>query len=301
MYKIIGADQKEYGPISADQIRQWISEGRFNAQSLVCAEGSTEWKPLGSFPEFSSTAPAVFATGPTPESGPSATEEEVLARDYTLDIGECVTKSWELIKPNFWPIIGTSFLVMLVLNVINQVFGLISRPATESMIQNHQFSPGGIFMVAGTSILGMPFSTVLLGGLFRYYLKFIRGQQANISDAFSGFSHGFTKLALLGLIQGILVWVGILFCVIPGIYFATAWYFATLIVADKDMDFWPAMEYSRKVVSKHWFLVFGFLLVIGLLCVCGLIACCIGIFVTMPVGLMAIAYAYENIFVRKAS
>jgi hypothetical protein len=52
MYKIIGTDQKEYGPISADQIRQWISEGRINAQTMVQAGDDTDWKPLGDFPEF---------------------------------------------------------------------------------------------------------------------------------------------------------------------------------------------------------------------------------------------------------
>ena len=53
MYKILGTDQKEYGPVSADQLRQWIAEGRANAQTMVFTEGWTEWKPLSSLPEFS--------------------------------------------------------------------------------------------------------------------------------------------------------------------------------------------------------------------------------------------------------
>jgi hypothetical protein len=56
MYKIIGADQKQYGPVSADELRQWIAEGRVNAQTLIQAEGQTDWRPLSSFPEFASTA-----------------------------------------------------------------------------------------------------------------------------------------------------------------------------------------------------------------------------------------------------
>lgn len=52
MYKIIGIDGQPYGPVSADQIRRWIAEHRANAQTLVQNEGSTEWKPLVSFPEF---------------------------------------------------------------------------------------------------------------------------------------------------------------------------------------------------------------------------------------------------------
>jgi hypothetical protein len=51
MYKIIGADHKEYGPVSADQITQWITQGRVNAHTRAQAEGG-DWKPLGMFPEF---------------------------------------------------------------------------------------------------------------------------------------------------------------------------------------------------------------------------------------------------------
>lgn len=58
MYKIIGADQKEYGPISADQIRQWIAEGRANAQTMVQGEGQADWRPLSSYPELATYLPA---------------------------------------------------------------------------------------------------------------------------------------------------------------------------------------------------------------------------------------------------
>lgn len=63
MYKILGADQKEYGPISADNVRQWIAEGRLSGQTLTQAEGTTGWKPLSEFPEF---GPALAAKGVTP-------------------------------------------------------------------------------------------------------------------------------------------------------------------------------------------------------------------------------------------
>jgi len=52
MYKILGGDGKEYGPISADVLRQWITEGRANAQSQVQVVGSTAWVSLGQVAEF---------------------------------------------------------------------------------------------------------------------------------------------------------------------------------------------------------------------------------------------------------
>ena len=54
MYRIVGADGQQYGPVSAEEIRRWIAESRVNAQTLIQMEGSPEWKPLGSFPEFAS-------------------------------------------------------------------------------------------------------------------------------------------------------------------------------------------------------------------------------------------------------
>ena len=53
MYKIIGTDQKEYGPVSSDQIQQWLAQGRVNAQTRIQADGG-EWKTLGDLPEFPS-------------------------------------------------------------------------------------------------------------------------------------------------------------------------------------------------------------------------------------------------------
>jgi hypothetical protein len=52
MYKILGADGREYGPVAAGQLRQWITEGRANAQTQTLAPGALEWKPLGVLPEF---------------------------------------------------------------------------------------------------------------------------------------------------------------------------------------------------------------------------------------------------------
>ncbi len=51
MYKIVGVDQKEYGPVSLETLREWIAQGRANGQTIVNFEGGP-WKPLSTFPEF---------------------------------------------------------------------------------------------------------------------------------------------------------------------------------------------------------------------------------------------------------
>lgn len=52
MYRVKGADQKEYGPVTAEQVRQWIQEGRLNRYSLLQKEGDPAWKPMEQHPEF---------------------------------------------------------------------------------------------------------------------------------------------------------------------------------------------------------------------------------------------------------
>ena len=66
MYRIIGKDGQQYGPVTAEQLRGWIAENRANAQTLVQADGTQEWKPLGSFPEFAADLkpPPMSATAP---------------------------------------------------------------------------------------------------------------------------------------------------------------------------------------------------------------------------------------------
>jgi hypothetical protein len=71
-YRIVGADQKEYGPVSEEQLRQWIIEGRANAQTVVRADEGP-WKPLGTYPEFAAAlgiAPATDSSGIPPLSAP---------------------------------------------------------------------------------------------------------------------------------------------------------------------------------------------------------------------------------------
>lgn len=57
MFSIIGGDGKEYGPVSADQLRAWMAENRVTLQTQARRVGTETWAPLGSFPEFGGAAP----------------------------------------------------------------------------------------------------------------------------------------------------------------------------------------------------------------------------------------------------
>ncbi len=272
MYRIIGADGREYGPVSLEQLQRWVTEGRANSYTKIRREGTTEWKPLGEVPEFSGWTPAASAPG-SQIGGASPHDAEamaaaILAHGYSVQIGRCIGRGWDLVVANFGLSLGATILVYL------------------------------LALVAGFTGLGaLLLNFVLWGGLRWMFLKLARGQKAELADAFAGFSVAFVPLMLFSLISQVLIGLGILLCIVPGIYLAVSWLvFTELLILDKHLDFWPAMELSRKVAGHHWWQLFGLCLVCLLLQFAGTLLCVVGLFFALPVTLAATVYAYEDIF-----
>lgn len=74
MYKVIGVDGKEYGPISLDQLRQWLAQARVNGDTKVRAEDTADWQLLKTLPAladfFAQPPPIMTASGsPAKTSG----------------------------------------------------------------------------------------------------------------------------------------------------------------------------------------------------------------------------------------
>lgn len=236
--------------------------------------------------------------------------EQAIQRNVELNPGECIAKSWELFKAQFSQV----FVATLLVTVASWMVGAV---------------PYFGFFLSG-AIHG-----VLYGGLYIFFLKLIRKQKVEIADAFSGFSPIFPQLLLAGGVVSILTLlvVGILampffIAVIPSIVFmahhhgegawpifpgalaviglvvgalagmtlAMLWIFAVPLVADKKMDFWPAMELSRKVVMRRFWSVAGLVIASGVIAFIGILGCGVGILFTLPIAFGAIAFAYETLF-----
>ena len=157
MYRIIGGDQKEYGPITAEQLRQWIAEGRVSGQTSVQSEGTSEWKPLSAFPEFADMQAAIppGLNAPPAYAAQPGLGEDIFTHDYDLDIGRCVGDAWNLLKNNFGMIFGGVALFMLI-----QIFiGVLA-----------QIPYVGLVFSLGNLIITGP----LMGGVYYFLLKAIR-------------------------------------------------------------------------------------------------------------------------------
>jgi hypothetical protein len=273
MYFLIGADGREYGPFSAEQIRDWVAQGRANAHSRLRREGETAWQALKDFAEFADVS--TVSVAPPPGMPPPALSPESIAADHlshavSVDVASCITRGWALVRDNPGLTIGGTLLIVLV--------------------------SVGIGMIPVIGLVSFFINPVLVGGLMYTFTRRIRGEVPSVGDAFCGFSLAFLQLGLAGLVSTLLICVGLLLCVLPGIYLAVAYTFALPLVLDKKYDFWTAMEVSRQVANKQWWTLFGLLIVVFLINVIGILACLVGWIVAAPISIAAIMYAYEDLF-----
>ncbi len=87
MYRIQGSDNKEYGPIPAETIRQWVGERRLDAATPACLDGEGVWKPLGQFAEFAEDLAAAASRGiPIAEGTGAMASDPAAARNVALNL-----------------------------------------------------------------------------------------------------------------------------------------------------------------------------------------------------------------------
>jgi hypothetical protein len=225
-YFMIGGDKREYGPFEAEQIRQFLRENRANGETLLRLEGETDWKPLRAFTELQ------VEGGPPPIPNWATTQSTRLeARDTTISVGHSFARAWHLVSDHFGAVFGATFLVWLAF--------------TASM-----YAPC-------FGMLAMLFYGPLFGGLYMFFLKLIREGDAAPGDVFALSANSAMPLMITGLFSLILVQLGTIACILPGIYLFIAWLFCLPLVADRGLTFWDALETSRRAATRHWFKIFA--------------------------------------------
>jgi len=326
MFTILGSDGKEYGPVTADKLREWIAGGRANGQTKVRRAGETEWKLLAEIPELAQPGsggdlppPATAVAGtpgpvaaavpqshpviPVPMTGDASTiAADLINRSPKIDVFDCLARSFDLWKNNFWPLVGVTLLIFLVQGIIGFIplLGMVAR-----ILLN------GVFAA----------------GLYYYYIGKIRSEPREVGDAFAGFSKGFVPLMAASVLITVLtmavilpsaapfffflikaalhqhpvmpVFTPVLFlgCAVGGLlalFLSISWTFTFALIIDKNVGPWTAMEVSRRVVARQWFRVFFVVLLGGILTALGLIGLIIGVLFTLPLMIGAILYAYED-------
>ncbi|HYZ86751.1 MAG TPA: hypothetical protein VE621_20215 [Bryobacteraceae bacterium] len=115
-----------------------------------------------------------------------------------------------------------------------------------------------------------------------------------MGDLFRGFNY-FVPTLVASIVITVLVSLGFLVCIIPGLVLAAMYMFTYLFIVDKRMDFWPAMQASAAVVKQDYLGFTLFLFLLALLQFVGVLACLVGVLVTLPIMYGAITVAYAEL------
>jgi hypothetical protein len=219
-----------------------------------------------------------------PDSSPASPDNQTLAQikeiphmippTYQVKAGYYIKEGWALLKQNMAGFIGFT-VIWFFIHFLSYYFGSLGQLI--------------VFVI----------STPLVAGMAIVSAKLRRGLPTESNDFLAGFRY-FLPLLLYSVVAGILITVGFVMLLIPGIYLVVSYTFACLLILDRKLDFWPAMELSRQTIQRQWFGMFGFLLLLVLLNLAGLLLLGIGLLITTPWTMCAITVAYDDIFGLKA-
>jgi uncharacterized membrane protein len=97
------------------------------------------------------------------------------------------------------------------------------------------------------------------------------------------------------LLQGIIIVVGFILIIVPGIIAALMLCFTQLLVVDRKLGPLEALKESYHMTKGHLLQLFLFMLSLILLNIVGAILLLVGLLVTVPITLLAIAHVYMKI------
>ncbi|MDD4148443.1 MAG: hypothetical protein PHE33_00265 [Bacteroidales bacterium] len=134
----------------------------------------------------------------------------------------------------------------------------------------------------------------LIGGALLFANDVLMNRKPDFNRFFDGFKF-FLPLLLLSIVTSVLVLIGLIFLIIPGIYLSVSFSLSNMLVVFLGYDFWSAMEISRNIVSKNWWDFFKFFLILFLINLGGVLACGVGVIFTAPATLCMTYCAFEDI------
>ena len=198
------------------------------------------------------------------EAGPGGAAVASAPAAFTVRTGgksdtmRWIGQGWELVKDD----LGTFVLMTIVMMVVDGVVPVLLQGATTAGFQ----------------------------GACK---KRLRGQRPQVGDVFDGFQVFGSTLAA-HIVISILVFVGVIFLIIPGLVVAAMYNFTFLFIIDKRMDFGTAMRASHAVVKQDYFGYTLFIIALGLLNFVGVLCLFVGVLVTIPISFAAITVAYRD-------
>ncbi|WP_300578438.1 hypothetical protein [uncultured Nocardioides sp.] len=197
-------------------------------------------------------------------------------------VGDAVSFGWRTFKANLGPIL----LAMLVLFIVNGAFQGLSSVFGDNVV---------LTLVFG--VLGWVVSTVLSAGVIRGALDLTEGRGIRSDFIMALFQPPkLPQVLLLGLINGVLITVGLILCVLPGLVAIVLTAFSVYFLVDRpELDAVGALKASVSLVKDNVGTVLLWLLTCFGLAVAGALACLLGLLVAFPVIYLGSAFTYKHL------
>lgn len=210
--------------------------------------------------------------------------EKGIAGDYDLQFAEVLGEAWRRIagfKGKLWLVMIAYIVVYMVIALAaGFLFGFLMGEQTGALVAQ-----------LVTTLLVTPLGL----GLFMVGLHRSTDRDVRTATLFSLYGK-IIPLFLTMLLMYLLILIGFILLVLPGIYLSIAYTQALPLVAEKNMSPWQALEASRKAVTKKWFTVFGIYFVAPLLLVISMLPLGIGLIWSVPWIVVVFAVVYRSIF-----
>lgn len=195
-----------------------------------------------------------------------------------LSLNKAIHKGWEATSHYL------GFYITLVLLIV--LFNLLPSVIDSFFSDTNWFAP----TVRGIFIILIALVTL---GIVRTTLKSVDRQEPTVVELFH--LHLFFRYVVTALIYLFMVVGGLLFFIIPGIYWGLKYQFATYLVIDEKMTIAKSFHESSKMVKGHEWDLFAYWLLMFMLNLVGLLFFGIGLVITMPVTFVGYSYLYKQL------
>src|SRR2546422_7241927 len=215
--------------------------------------------------------------------------EQGISRE--LGLGEVISKTFEVYRRDFakyfvlFAVVGV--IVQVVTTLAQQAFVLPTLPVNPTPQQfSSWFSAlfGPLFLlIAVIFVVNIVFSTIAEGSAIRLASEQITKGQVNLGASIRFAVSKLLSIWALSIIVGIIVLLGIIALIIPGIILAIMYSLALPVLLIEKKGVTESMGRSRQLVSHRWGKTFGTFLVLGIIV---LIASLIFSAITAPLGII---------------
>ncbi len=195
-----------------------------------------------------------------------------------LSIGNLFGRAFDIFKTN--P--GLMVLITLI------YMGVVSLPEYIG-----GDGPQGILF----SLISIAISGPMALGYYGVMLRFVRDEPVRVGNLFDGFQN-FGQAIGVYLLTALLIFIGILVFIIPGIILSLGLWPALMLVYDGRDGVVDVLKEAWDMTNGHKTTLFLLFVVTGIFVLAGLIAFVIGIVVTATIGMIILCLAYEEL--RKA-